>query len=205
MKKLVIFGNSGFAKEVADIGFDQGYEQIIFAVQSNPREQEVLEDSIEDLKKDSDFAFGIGEGKVRERLYEKYKDFSFVNLIHSSATFGNNQRKKLDSAIGVIVAAGVRITNSVDIGDFTVFNLNVTIGHDSKIDSFASCMPGANISGNVIVNKGAYIGTGSVILQGASTENPMLIGANAVIGAGSVVTKNVSENVTVAGVPAKKL
>ena len=49
----------------------------------------------------------------------------------------------------------------------------------------------------VIVKEGAYIGTGSIITMG--TE----IGKNAIVGAGAVVTKNVPENSTVVGVPAK--
>lgn len=203
MNKLVIFGNSGFAREVADIAYDQGYEQIVFAVQSSPGKQEILESSIGDLKESCDFALGIGDGKVREYLYLKYKDLNFVNLIHSTATFGRNQRKELESSIGVVVAAGVRFTNSIEVGDFAVINLSVTIGHDSKIGAFASFMPGAHISGNVHVNRCAYVGTGAVILQGESPQNPMLIGVNAVVGAGAVVTKNVSANTTVAGIPAK--
>ena len=49
----------------------------------------------------------------------------------------------------------------------------------------------------VLVKEGAYIGTGAIITMG--TE----IGKNAVVGAGAVVTKNVPENSTVVGVPAK--
>ena len=49
----------------------------------------------------------------------------------------------------------------------------------------------------VLVKEGAYIGAGAIITMG--TE----IGKNAIVGAGAVVTKNVPENSTVVGVPAK--
>ena len=51
--------------------------------------------------------------------------------------------------------------------------------------------------GVTTIKDGASIGTGSVILSGVT------IGENAMVGAGSVVTKDVPDNATVYGVPAK--
>lgn len=49
----------------------------------------------------------------------------------------------------------------------------------------------------IIIGKNFYISTGVTILA------PVKIGDNVTIGAGAVVTKNIPDNVTVAGVPAK--
>ena len=49
----------------------------------------------------------------------------------------------------------------------------------------------------VIIKRGAWIGANVIILPGVE------IGKNAIIGAGSVVTKNIPDNVIVAGNPAK--
>ncbi|MFC3928358.1 sugar O-acetyltransferase [Streptococcus caprae] len=51
----------------------------------------------------------------------------------------------------------------------------------------------------VHIKKNAWIGAGAIILPGVT------IGENAIVGAGSVVTKDVPDNVTVAGVPAKSI
>lgn len=55
-----------------------------------------------------------------------------------------------------------------------------------------------NIPTNLVIEENAYIGVRSVILASCN-----YIGKNSRIGAGAVVTKNVPDNVTVAGVPAK--
>ena len=51
--------------------------------------------------------------------------------------------------------------------------------------------------GDIIIKRGAWIGTGSTILGGVT------IGEGAIIGAGSVVTKNIPPFTIAAGNPAK--
>lgn len=49
----------------------------------------------------------------------------------------------------------------------------------------------------ITLKEGCYIGAGAIILPGVT------IGRNAIVAAGAVVTKDVGDNTTVAGVPAK--
>ena len=58
-------------------------------------------------------------------------------------------------------------------------------------------MPGANISGNVRIADATLIGSGATILQG------LTIGKNCIVGAGAVVTKDLPDNCTAVGVPAR--
>ena len=58
---------------------------------------------------------------------------------------------------------------------------------------------GTDVTGNITVGDGAWIGADATILPGIS------IGGGSVVGAGSVVTKNVEPNVVVAGNPARVL
>ena len=55
----------------------------------------------------------------------------------------------------------------------------------------------SGIKGTIIIGKSCYISTGVTIL------GPITIGDNVTIGAGAVVTKDIPDNVIVAGVPAK--
>lgn len=56
---------------------------------------------------------------------------------------------------------------------------------------------GTETGENVVIERGAWIGAGTIILPGVT------VGRNAVIGAGSVVTKDIPEYTLAVGVPAK--
>lgn len=151
------------------------------------------------------FAIGIGDGESRKRIFEKYDNLYYPALVHTSASFGRRQKEIVESTQGSIVCAGVRLTNSIAVGNFCVFNINTTIGHDCVIEDFVTISPGANVSGNVCLSKGSYIGTGASILQGRSIDNKMVIGEKSVVGAGAVVSKSVDCDVVVVGIPAKPI
>ena len=53
------------------------------------------------------------------------------------------------------------------------------------------------MSGHVILGEGVKIGTSAVILPGVR------VGAWSIVGAGAVVTRDIPDNVTAVGVPAK--
>jgi acetyltransferase-like isoleucine patch superfamily enzyme len=56
-----------------------------------------------------------------------------------------------------------------------------------------------HISGGVTVGEGTLIGVGSAVIQGVT------IGKNCLIGAGAVVTKDVPNEKTVFGIPARRI
>lgn len=56
-----------------------------------------------------------------------------------------------------------------------------------------------NISGNVDIGECAEMGTGMQIIQGKK------IGAGSIVGAGAVVVKDIPENCTAVGSPAKPI
>jgi acetyltransferase-like isoleucine patch superfamily enzyme len=56
--------------------------------------------------------------------------------------------------------------------------------------------PGVRITGNCVIGNYTVLGTNAVVLP------KVRIGQNVMVGAGAVVTKNVPDNVMVAGVPA---
>ena len=65
------------------------------------------------------------------------------------------------------------------------------------IGNYVEVCPGVHISGKVTIGEFSFIGTGAVILPGIK------IGSRCVVGAGAVVSKDVQDNVTVVGLPAK--
>lgn len=209
MKKIAIFGTSGFAFEVADIAREIGHIPVFIGndeieISKWEKQEDII--SEKDIEKISNlnFIIGIGENSIRKKIAETYKEkLNFVNLIHPSATFGKNQIENILGKRGVIVCAGVRFTNNIKIGNFTIFNLNTTIGHDCNIEDFVNISPGANISGNVYIQSGSLIGTGATVNQGTN-QKKLTIECDSVIGSGALVTKDCESGGIYKGVPAKK-
>ncbi len=210
MKRLGIFGTSGHAREVGDIAVELSYLPIYVARHKTELDawsfpEDVMLESEVDRYHDIAFAIGIGESAVRQRIAQRFADsLRFVTLIHPSASFGQRQRPAIEACAGVVVCAGVRFTNNIRVGHFTLFNLNATISHDVIVEDYVSVGPGACISGNVHLGVGCWIGTGASINQGSNTHK-LHIGTNTVIGSGSVVVKDCEPDAVYVGIPAKRI
>lgn len=210
MKDIGIFGTAGHARELGDIAYDLGYHVVYVA-----QDQQALDDwsCSEDVIFERDvvdhrnmaFSIGIGDNSLRQKVAQRFADtLNFVNLLHPSATFGRLQRDAIECRRGVVVSAGVRFTNNIKVGDFTVFNRNATIGHDVIIEDFVHVAPSACISGNVFLGVRSWIGAGAVVNQGQANAK-LSIGSDTVIGSGSVVVKACEPNSVYVGVPAKRI
>jgi sugar O-acyltransferase (sialic acid O-acetyltransferase NeuD family) len=210
MKTLGIFGTSGFAREVGDIAHVLGYRVLYIAhdmlsTDASLAQEEIIMEG--DLGKypDLQLAIGIGDNSVRQKVAVRFAgQGTFVNLIHPDTSFGKGQREAIEARQGVIVCAGVRFTNHIQVGDFTIFNLNATVGHDALVDDFVNIAPGANISGNVHLGQRCWIGTGAAINQGRGGAK-LMVGADTIVGSGSVVVKDCDPGAVYAGVPAKRI
>jgi sugar O-acyltransferase (sialic acid O-acetyltransferase NeuD family) len=206
---FLIFGTGGFARETRDIAFALDLQPVIVAADEAARaewigdEEIILEHEVERYQ-GVRAAIGIGENSVRQKIAIRYADsLRFTSLIHPSASFGKGQRAAVEAAKGVVICAGVRMTNSIEMGDYVILNLNSTVGHDVILGDFVNVAPGANISGHVVIGDGVWVGTNVAINQGAR-EAKLRIGRNAVIGSGSVVVRDCEADGVYVGIPAKK-
>lgn len=133
--------------------------------------------------------------KVRKdlsMLYDKL-GYSFTSLISNKA----NISVSANIGQGTVIMNGVNVSANTVIGKFVRLNVMCNIMHDSVLGDYVTIAPNAVILGNVLVGNESYVGANSTILPNIK------IGKNVVVGAGSVVTKDIPDNVTVIGVPAK--
>ena len=125
-------------------------------------------------------------------FYEQLQ-FQFPTIIDSTASISVSAEME----IGCIIHPGVTLMPDTKIGKFSIISTRASIDHDNTIEAFVNICPGVVSAGNVTFKEGCFVGTGAIILPGVT------IGKNALIGAGAVVTKDVPDNVTVIGNPAR--
>ena len=210
MNRVGIFGTSGMAREAGDIAWALGLEPL-YVAQSEAERADwchsgmvVLEEEVNKLSPLL-FVIGIGENTVRQKVAERYSgQLRFTNLIHPSASFGRDQLERLNYCQGVIVGAGVRFTNNIEVGNHTIFNQNVTVAHDCTIQDYVHVAPGANVSGNVHIGESCWIGAGAVINQGTN-DKKLFVDRGTVIGSGAVVVRDCEPFAIYTGIPAKRI
>lgn len=209
MERIAIVGSGGFAREILTlindinrqtmkykfvgfVGFDKNHTIHGYPVIGNDEEINNTTESIS-------LVIAVGEPNLKEKIKSKYTNslISFPTLVHPSVIVGDSESVKIGE--GCIICAGCILTTDITLYDFVTLNLQCTVGHDTVINNYASFMPSVNISGEVNVGKGVYVGTGAKII------NQLEIGENTIVGAGAVVAKSLPANCTAVGVPAKPI
>jgi sugar O-acyltransferase (sialic acid O-acetyltransferase NeuD family) len=205
---MIIVGAKGFAKELLEVCHQLGRtENLVFFDNVSSDLPEHLFGQFPILRSESevkahfenyskDFALGLGNPKLREKLAQQFFVWGgrLETLISPKASVGSFNN---NIEAGVCVMTGSVLTNDIHIQKGVLINLNCTIGHDVTIGMFSEICPGVHVSGHVNIGKNCFIGTGAVILPG------LTIGNYATVAAGAVVTKSIEEYQTVKGVPAR--
>jgi sugar O-acyltransferase (sialic acid O-acetyltransferase NeuD family) len=207
-RQILIYGAGGFAREVKDVvdAMEEAGKTVRcigFLDDSVKNHGEILNDlpvhggagRIHGFADEVEFLIGIGNPVAKKKIAEKIAGHGgrFAKAFHPTAVTS----RYVEYGEGTIVTAGVILTNQIRIGKHVILNLGDTVGHDCILEDYVTISPGVFISGNVHIGEGTDVGTGSAIIQGAR------IGRWSVIGAGAVVTKDIPDNCTAVGVPAK--
>jgi len=141
----------------------------------------------------------FGDPGIKARIVQSLHNsaIEYPVIIHPTAIL--QDKHSITIGKGTVICAGTVLTVGIKIGEHVLLNLSCTIGHDAVVGHYTSIMPGCNIAGNVVLGSGVLVGSGSNI------RNMVRIGDGSTIGMGSVVISDIDANVTVAGVPAKKI
>lgn len=201
--KVAIFGSSGMARSVVDICDTMGASDLVFIDRKCGVEPilglpVVAEESVSRLERDGYvFAMGIGDNAVRKKIAEKFSYLKFINVIHSTVTFGRRTQEILDKTVGNIVMAGAILSGNICFGNFGLYNFNCVVGHDVHFGDYVHLGPGSIVCGNVDVGNSVYIWSGAMVRNGSGDHGRIAIGDGAVLGMGSVALGDVPGGISV--------
>lgn len=202
-EQIFVFGASGHAKVVIDIIEKQGLYDIAF-----------LADDDGSLKNKDFYGYlviggkseliasgikkgivAIGSNRARSAVSSWLADQSceLISTVHPSAQIARG----VVIGCGSVVMAGAVINSDSIIGRDVIINTRASIDHDCMIGDSVHIAPGATLCGTVSVGPGTFVCSGVSIIPNLD------IGSNVIAGAGSTIIRNVPDNVTVAGSPAK--
>ncbi len=206
--KIVIIGAGGFAREVQDVvrhcnAAGPTYNFLGFVDDFVPpgtklNDSQVLGDFgwfSTEAAQDVLAIVGVGAPEVKRKLANKAANLGvgFTSVMDPSVT----PSPFVKIGYGVVICPGVILTNNITIGDHVHLNLNSTVGHDAVVEDFVTTAPGVHINGNNLIQEGAYLGTG------VNMNEKITVGRWSTIGSGASVPRDIPDNATAVGCPAK--
>lgn len=137
----------------------------------------------------------VTNNQLREKIYNEGKQLGYKFLSYVSSKCTNFADK---------IGENCFILEDNTIQPFTTIGNNVImwsgnhLGHHSTIEDNVFMTSHCVVSGHCNIKKGAFLGVNSTLRDG------IIIGENSVVGMGSLVTRDIPNNETWLGSPAKK-
>ena len=196
-KKLAIIGYSGHSYVCINAALLCGFEITgYFDVKKklNPYNLKFL-GSDNNTNNSGQMFICVGDNKLRKTIYSRTSNTKLLStsIIHPNSTISSDFNVNPQT----FISAHVLINPKVIIGKGCIINSASVLEHECKIGDFTHIAPNVTLCGNVTIGNNCFIGAGAIIIQGVT------IGNNVTVGAGSIVLKNVKNNCTVYGNPAR--
>lgn len=201
---VVLIGGGGHAKVIIDILRYSPQYNIVGICDRNSEgvegvpvigTDEILPDLYTQGVNSAFICIGANQ-KRRWELYQQLKQlgYSLPVLKHPNCIVSKN----VQIGEGTCIMPGAIINSGAKLREMVIVNTGSIIEHDCIIGENSHISPRTCLCGGVNVGAHTHIGAGSVV-------NPAIsIGGSVVVGSGSVVIRNVKDEVTVIGVPAKE-
>lgn len=199
MKKIELIGYSGHAFVVLESAMSAG-DQVVSYYETDEKalnpyglkyagRDEIL--SKLEIRSDLFYFIGIGDNRIRKKLFEKFAHLNWINIIDPSAVISSSSK----TGKAIYIGKNASVNALAEIGTGSIINTGSIIEHECRIGEFVHVAPGTTICGNVTIGENTLIGAGTVIRPGIK------IGKNVIIGAGSVIVKDIPDQTMAYGSP----
>ena len=190
--KRALVGYGGHAREVMS---QMGVELTCFV------DDEYVVEGTQPLSKfnpkEYELMVAVADSKDRFDIVQRLpKETKYFTWVHPTALIMSDD---IEIGEGSFIGAYSILTTNIKIGKHAILNRGNHIGHDCKIGSYFSAMPGAIVSGNVTIYDLVYMGNNSSIREKLSVHSLTIIGMN------GAVVKPIEEVGVYVGVPVKKV
>ena len=206
VKRIVLIGGGGHCKVVLEVleklgdyevhgisDLPERVDQLIL----NGYKINMVDLDLEALYPKVRYAF-VSHGEsldLRRRLFELARSIGYDLPALVSPNASVSAYSQL--GCGTLAMHHVVVNASSKIGANVILNTGAIVEHDSQIGDHSHIAPGAVLCGSVRVGEMTLVGANSVIIPGVH------VGHNVVLGAGSVVIRDIPDNVSMAGNPAR--
>ena len=204
-KRIAVWGAGGHGHVVADILLRIGGWQTVGFVDNVHAKGDTImglpvlgdRDVLPALRADGVEALvvAIGDPAAHAALMEIARSHQFEQpaLVHPFVSVSPSAK----IGEGCVVCAGAIIGPQTEMKAGAIVNSKSSLDHDVVVGQCTHIAPGAIVCGYTSIGDGCWIGTGAVV------RDHIAIGSRTVIGAGATVLKDIPDDVTAYGVPAK--
>jgi len=203
--KLLIAGAGGHGKVVADAAACRGdFSSVAFLDDRFPELASVgdwpvvgrLADLAVVSRRFDACLAAFGEPRLRLRILDEAgaAGYRLPVLVHPSATVARG----VCLGDGTVVLAGAVVNIDASVGRGCIINSGSVVEHDCVLGDGVHVCPGVSIAGEVRIGRCSWIGIGASIIQ------RVVIGDCVTVGAGAVCVRDVPNEQTVMGVPARE-
>lgn len=203
MERLILIGAGGYAKSVLDsvdkfnfkmVGFLDEYKQ-----KGEHLGYRILGNSLDEIEQPEKYFYfiSIGNNQERKKWYDRLKarNLRMINVIDHTASISEHA----DIGISCFIGKMAIVNSCAKIGNNCIINTKALVEHGATVEDHVNVSTNSVLNGDVVVRSGAFIGSCSVV------SGQLTVGTGATVGAGAVVVRDVPDEKTYVGVPAKDI
>lgn len=199
MNEIYLFGGGAHAKVLIDCVEQEGLYQVKSILDDQPSVTHILKYDVSKRNgdhryKDQPAIIAITNCAIRQKITASLT-CDFITTIHPTAIVSSHA----SIGYGTQILAGAIVNAGTSIGNHCIINTGAIVEHDCVISDFVHLAPRAAIGGGAKIGNGTQIGIGACVIQNIN------IGSNVMIGAGAAVIRDIPDNCTAVGVPAKPI